>query len=547
MSRNLVGVTLGKYRCVEFIGLGGMAEVYRAVDTELDRVVALKVLHPFLVSEEGFMERFRREARTLASLRHPNIVQVFDSGLQDFDSYVVMEYVPGPTLKDRLRALNAQRERMPLPEVRRTFDALCAALTYAHRAGIVHRDLKPTNVILAHDGRVVLTDFGLAKIVGSSIHTASMAMIGTPAYMAPEQAQAGSVDLRSDIYALGVMLYELLTGQLPFEAETPFAMIAKHSSESLPSLGAKRRDLPRALERVLATATAKDPAQRFSSVEQFAAALSAAFEGRRISIPLLRLRRPRVSRGWIAAAGVAIIAVGWVSAQGLLAPPSPLSTPTPSLTPTPRYLRARIMGTVDVHEQPDAASRVLGQLPDGTEVAVLDRSGFWWLVRDFAGGLEGWVTVSSLDFIPTPTPTATLTNTPPPGASLTPTPTPTATSTPSVTPSATSTSTPRPTPANPPSGPVASPVVPPSSTPSPTLTPTPSFTPTKTPVTFSPTPVTPTSPTPTPSTPSPTSPPPNTFTPTPSTQTPTPIVTPRRTFPFPPRFTPTLTGATGEP
>ncbi len=459
MSRDLVGATLGKYRCEQFIGLGGMAEVYRAVDTELEREVALKVLHPFFVSEEGFTERFRREARTLASLRHPNIVQVYDSGIQDFNSYLAMEYVPGPTLKDCLRDLNMRNERMPLAEVRRIVDALLASLRYAHRANVVHRDLKPSNVILAGDGRVVLTDFGLAKIVGSTIHTASMSMIGTPAYMAPEQAQLGTVDPRSDIYSVGVMLFELLTGHLPFEADTPFAMIAKHAKETFPSAASMRRDLPRGLDRVLLIATAKDPAERFQSIDQFADALNAVFEGRRLPFILPRLRLPRTARNWIlGGAAAAIVLLGLGSFQGWFSAASPTWTPTVMPSPTPRILLALIIGQTPLYEQPDITSPVVGELSDGTKVELLDRLGLWWQVRSMDDAqLTGWVLTENLDFIPTPTPLPTLTNTPPPGASLTPLPTASATPRPTATPSATLTPSPTPTATPGGGGPIGSP------------------------------------------------------------------------------------------
>jgi serine/threonine protein kinase len=533
MGRDLVGITLGKYHCVEFIGHGGMAEVYRAMDLELDRVVALKVLHPFLVGEDGFTDRFAREARTLASLRHPNIVQVYDSGLQDFNSFVVMEYVPGPTLKDRLRELNMRNERIPLGEVRRIFDALLAALTYAHRAGIVHRDLKPNNVILAADGRVVLTDFGLAKIVGSTIHTASMAVIGTPAYMAPEQAKGGLADPRSDIYALGVILFELLTGRLPFDAETPFAMIAKHSEESMPRVGEFRRDLPRRLDRVLQTATAKDPADRFQSVEHFAAALNAALEGQRIphrSLPPPRLSRN--ARNAIVIGGTAVLLLGVGTASGLFNALSPVPTPTvsPTFQPsaTPRVPRARINGVVNLHQEPDLDSAISGRLEDGTIVELIDRSGpLWWLVRAVDSGMEGWMTIENLDFIPTPTPTATLTNTPLPGTTSTFTPTPTATARPTI--GATSTPTPSDVPTSTPDE-DGSP---------PTHTPTgvrPTFTPTRVPS------LTPVSPSPSPTRTNTPIPPSNTptdeptFGPSPTrTRTPTRTLTPTTTRRVPPR------------
>ncbi len=496
MSRDLVGFTLGRYRCVEFIGLGGMAEVYRAVDTELDRVVAIKVLHPFLVSEDRFPERFHREARTLAALQHPNIVRVFDSGLQDFNSYVVMEYVSGLTLKDRLRELNMRSQRMPISELRRIFDALFAALSYAHRANVVHRDLKLTNVILADDGRVVLTDFGLAKIVGSAIHTASMAMIGTPAYMAPEQAQAGTVDPRSDIYSLGVILFELLTGRLPFEADTPFAMIAKHTQESLPRVSSLRRDLPHSLDRVLLKATAKDPDERFQSVEQFAGALNAAFEGRRIPFVSTRPRLARAARNWLALAVAIIVLLGVASAPGWFsaAAPPALPTLTPSSTATPVLLRALITDLTDLFEQPDRSSRVIAQLAAGTEVALLDQQGIWLQVRALHSGLVGWVDSNVVFFLPTDTPLPTLANTPPPGASFTPTPTPsattrpTATTTPSATPVPGNGTTPdaqspssTPSPAAPSSTPVpTATATTASATPTRTLTPRPTATPTRT-------------------------------------------------------------------
>jgi serine/threonine-protein kinase len=460
MSRDLVGATLGKYRCEQFIGLGGMAEVYRAVDTELEREVALKVLHPFFVSEEGFTERFRREARTLASLRHPNIVQVYDSGIQDFNSYLAMEYVPGPTLKDCLRDLNMRDERMPLTEVRRIVDALLASLRYAHRANVVHRDLKPSNVILAGDGRVVLTDFGLAKIVGSTIHTASMAMLGTPAYMAPEQAQLGTVDPRSDIYSVGVMLFEMLTGHLPFEADTPFAMIAKHAKETFPSVASVRRDLPRGLDRVLLVATAKDPSERFQSIDQFADALNAVFEGRRLPFILPRLRLPRTARNWIlGGAAAAIVLLGLGSFQGWFSATSPTLTPTVMPSPTPRIFSAFIIGQTPLHEQPDLTSRVVGELSDGTLVELLDQQGLWYQVRSMDDAqLTGWVLAVNLDFTrATPTPLPTLTNTPTPGASLTPPPTASATPRPSATPSATLTPSPTPTATSEGGGPIGSP------------------------------------------------------------------------------------------
>lgn len=431
---NLVGMTFSKYRCDAFIGLGGMAEVYRATDTELNRSVALKVLHPFLMAEDGFIDRFRHEAQALAALRHPNIVQIHDSGLEDFNSFVVMEYIAGPTLKDRLRELAAEGQQMPIEEVHRIFKALVAALRYAHSQDIVHRDLKPSNVLLSEDGRVVLTDFGLAKIVGSTIHTASLALVGTPAYMAPEQARSGKAEPGSDVYSLGVILFELLAARLPFTADTPFEMISKHSTEALPNVSHYRRDLPRNIDRVLQKATAKDAQDRFQNVDQFEQAFDAAFEGRR-RIPFVSMRPGwlRVPRSLVALAAVVILLLGLGGASGWFTSTSasPLFTSTPTPTATPDVLGALIIGDVNLYEEPDFSSRVLAVLAADTEVVLLKRTGLWWQVRVVQNDLVGWVIVSALDFIP-PTSTPTITNTPPPGASLTPTPTPSVT--PSFTP-----------------------------------------------------------------------------------------------------------------
>jgi serine/threonine-protein kinase len=549
---NLVGMTLSKYHCDAFIGLGGMAEVYRATDTELNRSVALKVLHPFLVAEEGFIDRFRREAQALAALRHPNIVQIYDSGLEDFNSYVVMEYIAGPTLKDRLRELSVEGRQMPLEEVQRIFKALVAALRYAHGQGIVHRDLKPSNVLLSEDGRVVLTDFGLAKIVGSTIHTASLALVGTPAYMAPEQARSSTAEPSSDVYALGVILFELLAGRLPFTAETPFEMINKHSSEALPNVGRDRRDVPAGLDRVLKKATAKDARDRFQNVDQFEQAFNAAFEGKR-RIPFVSLRPDwlRALPNWVTLTAVAIVLLGLGGMGGLFNANAPSPTPTLTLAPTatPELLRALIIGDVNLYEEPDFAARVIARLTQDTEVVLLNRNGLWWQVRVVQNGLVGWVIVSALDIIP-PTLTPTLTNTPPPGASLTPTPTSTPTPTitpvpPSPTPSFTPSDTPTETPDDDDDGggspPSPTPTQSPTATPTPTgsLSPThtvtlgPSGTPTFTPTgTISPT-LTPTrteSPAPT-----------NTFTPTA-----TPSLPPTATYTSVPTFTPGPT-ATGGP
>ncbi|MCZ7538670.1 MAG: protein kinase [Anaerolineae bacterium] len=268
---------LGKYEIIDRIGRGGMAEVYRGYHAALDRYVAIKLLHSFLADDPEFKERFEREARSVARLKHPNIVQVYDFE-HDADSdsyYMVMEFINGPTLKDRLFDLSAAGSLLPVAEAVRIIKTAAHALAYAHERKMIHRDVKPANLMLDEDGRVVLTDFGIAKIVTGAHITSSGGMIGTPAYMAPEQGLGQAGDERADIYSLGVILYQLLTGRLPFDASTPLAIILKHVNEPLPLPRQFVPDLPADLEAVVWRALEKDPEARFQSAHEFAAALDA--------------------------------------------------------------------------------------------------------------------------------------------------------------------------------------------------------------------------------------------------------------------------------
>jgi serine/threonine protein kinase len=274
----LIDETLGKYKVVEHLGQGAMAEVYKAYQPSLDRHVAIKVLHSFLANEKDFLSRALRGARAVATLRHPNIVQVYDFDYdKDQDIYfLVMEYVDGLSLKDRLEALAEQDSYLPWDEVVRIMTAVGEALAYAHERGMVHRDVKPANIMFNEDGEVILTDFGIAKMVGSQDLTASGAMVGTPAYIAPEVAEGRQVDGQSDIYSLGVVLYQVLTGSLPFEADTPIGVALKHIQEPLPSAREVRPDLPAAIEPVLERAMAKDPDDRYQTAIDFVADLRQA-------------------------------------------------------------------------------------------------------------------------------------------------------------------------------------------------------------------------------------------------------------------------------
>jgi serine/threonine protein kinase len=258
---------LGKYDIIERLGRGGMAEVYKAYQGSLDRFVAIKLLHPFLADDPEFKDRFEREARNVARLRHPNIVQVYDFeyDVESESYYMVMELIDGQTLKDRLTAMG--KELLPVSETLRIMREATEALAYAHARGMIHRDVKPANLMLDSDGRVVLTDFGIAKIVTGIQFTASGGMVGTPAYMAPEQGLGDAGDERSDLYSLGVILFQLVAGKLPYDADTPLAVILKHLNEPVPNVREFNPDVLPEIETILAKTMAKDPEDRYQNAE----------------------------------------------------------------------------------------------------------------------------------------------------------------------------------------------------------------------------------------------------------------------------------------
>lgn len=273
MPASLEGQTLGKYRILQALGRGGMAQVYRAYHAALDRYVAVKVLRTDLIEQADFLERFRREARAVSALRHPAIVQVFDFDVQDDLYYMVMELLEGDTLRARLNAYRTRGEFLPLSEIVRILQDVLDGLDYAHHEGVIHRDLKPSNILLTRRGQAVLTDFGIAQIVGVTQHTVSGALLGTLHYMAPEQGLEGVCDARSDLYSLGIVLYEMLTGAPPFDAETPLAILLKHLNAPVPPPRQVNPGLPPVLEQIVLKALAKDPAERFQSAAEMRAAL----------------------------------------------------------------------------------------------------------------------------------------------------------------------------------------------------------------------------------------------------------------------------------
>ncbi len=247
-----------------------MAEVYRAYHKRLDRYVAIKVLHDFLADDPEFKDRFEKEARNIARLRHAHIVQVYDFEYdQENDSYyMVMELVNGETLKDRLYELG---KPLDLEETLRIIREAASALAYAHRAGMIHRDVKPANLMIdkTEEDRVVLTDFGIAKLLTSSQFTVTGGLIGTPAYMAPEQGVGESGDERSDLYSLGVIFYQMLTGRLPYDAETPLALILKHLNNPIPSAREHNLELPETIDAIIERVLAKELEDRYQTADEF--------------------------------------------------------------------------------------------------------------------------------------------------------------------------------------------------------------------------------------------------------------------------------------
>ena len=284
-SLSLEGQTLGKYQILQPLGQGGMARVYKAYHPQLDRYVAIKVLRPDLVGEEEFLNRFRREAQAVAALRHHNIVQVFDFDAQDETYYMVMELLEGDTLKKRMNEYRIRNQIMPYGEMVKILLDVLDGLGYAHSQGMVHRDIKPANIILTRQGRAVLADFGIVQIVGATRHTVSGALIGTLNYMAPEQGLQGQTDARSDLYSIGVIFYELLTGRPPFDADTPLAILMKHVNDPLPRPSIINPSIPPAFERVLLKGLSKEPADRYQTAAEMSQAIQDAAHETGIDLP----------------------------------------------------------------------------------------------------------------------------------------------------------------------------------------------------------------------------------------------------------------------
>nr|MBA3530963.1 serine/threonine protein kinase [Ardenticatenales bacterium] len=270
VPEELIGRRLGQYEVQALIASGGMAELYRGFDVNLERQVALKVLSEEATAQPDVAERFRREARLLASLRHPHIVQIYDFGEQDGYFYIVQELLPGPTLAQRLSEMTTGAG-LPREEILAIAGQLASALDAAHAASIIHRDVKPSNILWNSAGRLVLTDFGIAKNSSAdAVLTRTGQVLGTPAYVSPEQARGEPLAPASDLYAMGVVLYEVLAGKPPFSGSNPMEVVLQHLEKAPPPLPVT---VPAAVTAVVARALAKEPSARFGSAAALAQAL----------------------------------------------------------------------------------------------------------------------------------------------------------------------------------------------------------------------------------------------------------------------------------
>src|SRR6059058_3312298 len=311
-----------RYLILRKLGSGGMADVYLAEDQELGRRVALKLLDERHASDEQFVERFRREAQSAAGLNHPNIVSIFDRGRAEGTYYIAMEYLDGRTLKELL----VRNGPTPIPIAIDYARQILGALAFAHRNGIIHRDIKPHNIVVGGDGRLKVTDFGIARS-GASQMTEAGSIVGTAQYLSPEQARGAPVDPRSDLYSLGIVLYEMLTGQVPFTGDAPVEIAMKHLS-AIPDPPSKLREgVPHDLDAVVLRALAKEPDQRYGSAEEMDADLARVARGVAVSSKTEDAMTQVLSGAGIAAAPTMV-----QRPRGVTPPAPPVYRP-----PTPYY------------------------------------------------------------------------------------------------------------------------------------------------------------------------------------------------------------------
>jgi eukaryotic-like serine/threonine-protein kinase len=317
VSDSLIGTLFdGRYRIERKLGAGGMADVYLAEDQELGRGVAIKILNGRHANDGQFIERFRREAKNAAALNHPNIVSIYDRGEAEDTYYIAMEFLDGRTLKELIVGHGQAPVRVAVEYARQ----ILSALRFAHRHGIVHRDIKPHNVLVDREGRVKVTDFGIAR-AGTSQMTETGSIVGTAQYLSPEQARGGEVDQRSDLYSLGVVLYELLTGKTPFEGDTPVEIAMKHLSNTPQAPSELRPDIPPELDMVVLRALAKDPDERYQSADEMEGDLDRVARGAPVAAATVDAATQVLSRPTPTTAAAAATAATMISPPSRVPPP----------------------------------------------------------------------------------------------------------------------------------------------------------------------------------------------------------------------------------
>jgi len=326
----------GRYIIKDELGRGGMATVYHAHDPSFNREVAIKVLPREMLHDPKFRSRFERELKTVAGLEHPAIVPVYDVGEENGQPYYVMRYMPGGSLAGWIK-----KGKFSLEDTARLIEKIAQGLAYAHQKGVIHRDLKPDNILFDAHGAPFISDFGIAKLAETAVGLTASGIVGTPAYMSPEQAKGGDVDNRSDIYSLGIIIYQMLTGQQPFKADTPMGVVVKHITESIPEILTANPNLPSEIDLVIKTALAKDRSKRYATPLKLAAALNLAAFGVEGNAPAsMDLSASRQSHGamWLLAAAIVtvFVVVGFFLLRKqllVIEPPPPPPTQTATTTP----------------------------------------------------------------------------------------------------------------------------------------------------------------------------------------------------------------------
>src|SRR5215218_5035201 len=396
----VIGTLIGdRFRLEEKVGSGGMSSVYRAYDPTLERLVAIKMMHRDISSDPDQLERFRREARAVAQLNHPHVVTVIDAGEDDGAPYIVFEYVEGETLKERIRRLG----RLPVSEAVAYAIEIGRALDAAHASRLVHRDVKPQNVLIDRDGRAKVTDFGIARSLEAQGLTATGRVLGTTDYVSPEQALGHEVTGQSDIYSLGIVVYEMLTGEVPFNADTQVAVAMQHVRDPLPDVQRRRPEISASLAAVVERATAKETENRYQDVSQMvhdleevlaieaartgqatgeATTVLQSLSGDTADFAPTRLRRPK------RALALTLLVLALVAATAiLLAGRTEKGTGEPVVKKPPAGLSpVRLAGNAASDYDPEGDNK---ESDDATRNAIDGNRGTNWNTETYQGGFEG--------------------------------------------------------------------------------------------------------------------------------------------------------------